>query len=587
MAVSRTRIPTGMYPTGYTPSTSDGKVTPEAMTKDGSGEPINEEMMPDYDCGDEPGHYFISSPLNVYSIGRSGAVVLYVEGGCPNFTWESDNAWATFGTATTSVRYNTISSSATEGQDTVVTVTDTNGLEVTINVPWNGAASCCEDPPALSIQTPLVEIVGEFATCEVVVFIDGGCPPFTWATTTVTGTATLDHAATNSRRNRITGTAECWTLTVTDLCEQTATIGVYPMSVIDSHEFDETYCSLPRALRLSTGYYVVVYEGPDDDGWIKTFSIPASTGVVADVDNYEYTTANGSRSLITHITGNIYAVTSESQYIYTIEISSTGVITKSIKDSELINNRSGLWSILVHIADDVYALVWRSSVLAQMVSTYTIEASGAITAVDTLTAGVSGIPSHAALVTSNVVFSVALTDWGTFEVTTYGVSDAGVITDPYLDNHTFTIPGDDHGVNHGKTSVVEVASNIFAMTHQDIDVGATIATFQINDNGTIEEALIDSLLLANSLADSFPGLVYSGAGDVYYVAYEDTDDKGNISSIKITSAGAISLYDPCGDLEFDAGGTHSPIMLTPSDDWFPVFYKGPGDDGWVKTIDEG
>jgi len=59
---------------------------PIAMMRDGSGEPQNEEMIQDYPCGEETGHYFISSPLNVYSIGRSGAVVLYVEGGCPDFT---------------------------------------------------------------------------------------------------------------------------------------------------------------------------------------------------------------------------------------------------------------------------------------------------------------------------------------------------------------------------------------------------------------------------------------------------------------------------------------------------------------------
>lgn len=137
--VSRTKIPASMYPDDYTPSTPSGTVTPASMTKDGSGKPLHEEMYPDYPCGDEPGHYFINSPVNVSAIDRDDSVVLYVEGGCPNFTWESDNEWATFETAETAVRYNTLASEDSEGEDTVVTVTDTNSAEVTISVPYKGA----------------------------------------------------------------------------------------------------------------------------------------------------------------------------------------------------------------------------------------------------------------------------------------------------------------------------------------------------------------------------------------------------------------------------------------------------------------
>jgi len=223
---SRTRIPTAIYPIGHTVSNEEGETAGQVMMKSGDGSPISKQMIQDYPCGDETGHYFISSPLNVYSIGRSGSVVLYVEGGCPNFTWASDNAWATFSSATTSVRYNTIESTAAEGQDTVVTVTDANGLEVTINVPWNGAASCCEDPPAFSIQTIAAEL-GPFPG-EVVVFLDGGCSPFTW---TISGTGfTLDYAATNSRRNRVhnDGAASCITvaITVEDSCGQIAEVSI-------------------------------------------------------------------------------------------------------------------------------------------------------------------------------------------------------------------------------------------------------------------------------------------------------------------------------------------------------------------------
>lgn len=225
--VSRTRIPMSMFPVGGSETDPVSRtVVPSSVTKDGSGEPYKAQMHPDYDCGDEPGHYFISSPLNVYSIGRSGSVVLYVEGGCPNFTWESDNEWATFGTAETSARYNTLESGAGEGQDTTVTVTDANGLEVTISVPWNGAATCCEDVPIeLAFDTPWGEIDdSKNWPGEVVIFISGGCPPYTWESDN--DRFPLDYAATNSPRNRVHGTyTGYFNITVTDDCGAEITAG--------------------------------------------------------------------------------------------------------------------------------------------------------------------------------------------------------------------------------------------------------------------------------------------------------------------------------------------------------------------------
>jgi len=189
------------------------------MTKSGDGEKvINTQMMPDYACCDDPGYFFISSPLNVYPIGRSDALVLYVEGGCPPFTWAASGSWATFGTAETAVRYNTLESGTDVGADVTVTVTDLCSEEVTISVPWTGAKTCCEDPPAFSMQTLGSELNTALWPGEAVVFLDGGCKPFSWS---VEGVGySLDNATTNSRRNRLAATAGSvgGRVTVEDYC---------------------------------------------------------------------------------------------------------------------------------------------------------------------------------------------------------------------------------------------------------------------------------------------------------------------------------------------------------------------------------
>lgn len=343
-------------------------VIPAAMIKSGDGKQyFREQMMPDYACCDDPGYFFISSPLNVYPIGRSGSLVLYVEGGCPPFTWAASGSWATFGTAETSVRYNTLGSGAGVGADVTVTVTDLCSEEVTISVPWTGAATCCEDPPAFSMQTPMDEITGWPG--EVVVFLDGGCPAFTW---TISGTGfTLDYAETNSRRNRVHGNAgaigltiavedscgqtacqspgmhisapcgfietgealtvtlkygtapitwewvgshtgwtlaeaetadldvivtvasgptdKCVTLKATDFCEASTTA---VLGVNDVDEFDSVRGQHPSVRMTVSGILAVCYEGPDADGWTKSYSVD-SCGQLTAVDSIEHNTTTG------------------------------------------------------------------------------------------------------------------------------------------------------------------------------------------------------------------------------------------------------------------------------------------------------
>lgn len=287
-------INVSMYPSGYTPSTETGEVSDQAMTRSGIGKPINEEMIEDYACGDEPGHYFISSPLNVYALARDSSVVLYVEGGCANFTWASDNAWATFSSATTSVRYNTLTSSADEGQDTVVTVTDSNGLEVTINVPYMDASTCCEDvPTALAFQTPIDELI-DIWPGQAEVFIDGGCPPFTWRATP-SGFYWREYPTTNSRRNKLyretSDNPEY--VRVTDHCGTVVTMRplCFP-AVADYNEMFSTnqrcaVCHINSEESSALGAYAL-----RGDGVVGTFTI-SSEGVASDTgESHDLDTGN-------------------------------------------------------------------------------------------------------------------------------------------------------------------------------------------------------------------------------------------------------------------------------------------------------
>ena len=434
MAVSRTRTPTALFPVGGSETDPVSRTnTPSAITKDGSGEPINEKMFPDYDCGDEPGHYFISSPLNIYSIGRSGAVVLYVEGGCPNFTWASDNEWATFETAETSVRYNTIGSTSAEGQDTVVTVTDTNGLEVTINVPWNGAASCCDDPPTLSFQTTLTELL-DLVTHEVVIFIDGGCPPFAWGVTSEDDAVALDYAATNSRRNRLSGTSKCFIVTVTDLCEQTASLG---NAFCEDTIQIATYGRHPYIQLVSTGLILACYEGTSlvaATGESKSYTISTDCELaLVDSLTHDAGTVFGHDSCLIHsgVVATAFQVTAGIK-VKALLVAGDGTISQHASNSVVISDGYLRFNVVAKSLGGNYCLITRDSGAGYIyVTSVRVSSEGEVTnpVTDTLQITTTGTQyPQGCMLTDDILFTIW--EHGDYipRARCVNVSDAGALT---------------------------------------------------------------------------------------------------------------------------------------------------------------
>jgi len=591
--VSRTRIPTGMYPTGYTPSTPSGKVTPEAMTKDGSGEPHNKEIIQDYPCGDEAGHYFISSPVNTWSIGRSGAVVLYVEGGCPNFTWASDNAWATFGTAETSVRYNTISSTADEGQDTIVTVTDANGLEVTISVPWHGGPTCCEDVPlAFSVQTAWDEVDDSRNwPGEVVILLDGGCPPFDW---TVSGTNfTLDNAASNSRRNRLANAVGPATpeITVTDLCDTCLRGSIFLTAQVDSHVFDATKGAYPGIAQVSGDLFCVAYRGPDDDGWARSVNITAA-GVISEPAsntlefnsteaNYCQVCTRGSVLCIAYLASDSH------RYLEAVVVAGNGTLSQHASNVVQFATNNYPFGQPVHISGDIIAIPYTNADGIVHICTVDVSSEGEVTdpVVDdhTLTPGVvSGYPSMAK-VTDNMYVVV-------FQSTSnYGYAQSVAIAD----NGTISDPGEDKVDITGQylyaPYVVKMYNNTFVVAYNgpgdngDKDGWATV--FHCSNAGTVSKPTDNNHEFEDSSADQCWALRYSN--NVFGVAYSDGSTDGQFKMIKCTVSGGAATWSLVDSWEFDENHCEDVKVLQRDSNTTVLCYTGPDDDGIIKTFGAG
>ena len=147
-------------------------------------------------------------------------------------------------------------------------------------------------------------------------------------------------------------------------------IGLITDAIIDSLEFETSYCFEPDIIHTSGDLYAISYRGPGDDGFVKTVGI-VSNGDILDtpIDYFEYDTAYGHESDIINVSNNVYAIVNSHQYLggylTTIEIDDTGIITKSVLDSTRWDYRQPSGDDdcydpqIIHIGNWVYAIVYR------------------------------------------------------------------------------------------------------------------------------------------------------------------------------------------------------------------------------------
>ncbi len=150
---------------------------PLKMKQPGDGQRHDLNMMPVIACCDED-EYFFEWGFNPDIILPSKSLEVYVEGGCPDYSWSTDDAEYTFANATTSVPYNTLIASAGAGAGVVeITVTDDCANDVTAYV--NNCPPVCATPrfsePDGPLSTP-VTITSNTAGATIRYTTDGSIP---------------------------------------------------------------------------------------------------------------------------------------------------------------------------------------------------------------------------------------------------------------------------------------------------------------------------------------------------------------------------------------------------------------------------
>ncbi len=162
------------------------------------------------------------------------------------------------------------------------------------------------------------------------------------------------------------------------------TSGNITNTVIDTLEFDTGQALFPDIVHISGNFYAIAYQGPRNDGWLKTVEIDTSGNITnSTVDSWEYDTGNGREPSMINVSGTTFAIVSRGGggdgFVDTITISSSGVITKSIIDTLEYDTAYGGLPNIINISGDIYAIVYRGNGDDGWLKTIDIDSSGNIT----------------------------------------------------------------------------------------------------------------------------------------------------------------------------------------------------------------
>jgi hypothetical protein len=268
--------------------------------------------------------------------------------------------------------------------------------------------------------------------------------------------------------------------------------------LLSETELDAEFGYNPRIIPIDDTIYAVVYQGKDEgfgDGTLKTIEIDIN-GDINETEKDTLVFGNGVSGelepVIININGDFYAIVYKNKdneaTLKTVKIYPNGTINDTIIDSLILdNNPKNDEPDIVHVADDIFAIVYRDKTFSKL-HTVQIAPDGIIN--------------------------------GTVDKVTF---DTAWCEDP---------------------EIKHVSGDIFAIAYVKNPNQITIRTVKILSNGSIISTgpgnfYLDELLINNDFADD-PNIIHI-SGEVYAVSYSrHTEKYGEVATFKILNDGSIS-----------------------------------------------
>jgi hypothetical protein len=143
-----------------------------------------------------------------------------------------------------------------------------------------------------------------------------------------------------------------------------STNGFIGNSTIDTLEFDGSQGAAPDIVHVSGDVYAIAYQGPGDDGFVRTATI-ATNGFIGNsvIDSFEFDAADGRAPAIVDVAGDSYAVAyrgpSSDGFARTLTIAANGDIAGAVIDSLEFDTVDAYGPVIINVAEGVFAIAYR------------------------------------------------------------------------------------------------------------------------------------------------------------------------------------------------------------------------------------
>lgn len=353
--------------------------------------------------------------------------------------------------------------------------------------------------------------------------------------------------------------------------------------IVDALEFDTSTGLEPEIIPISGSIYAIVYRGPGSDGWLKTVEIDDDGNIAnSQIDSLEWDTVYAPFPQIIPVSGDVYAIAytgpGNDGFLKTVQISSDGQIGNTVIDTLEFETNFAYVPDIVHVAGSYFAIGYRGPGNDGWLKTVEIAGSGMITntVVDALEFNTSYGLDPDLFHIGGSIFAIAYTGPGADGwLKTIEIDTNGQIVNPSIDTLEFD------GSYGLRPHMVHVTGEIYALAYRGNGADGWMKTVVIAANGQMDDSPVDSFEFDTSYGIE-PDIVQIG-GDIFAVAYSGPGNDGWLKTVEINSSGQIT-DTAIEALEFDTSYCNWPSIIHVTGNVFAVAYRGPGNDGWLKTI---
>ncbi len=320
-------------------------------------------------------------------------------------------------------------------------------------------------------------------------------------------------------------------VTITSNASGGGDIGSINKTVIDRFDFDGAYCNTPDMIHVSGNIYAIAYNGPANDGFVKTVEIALDGSITnSAIDTLEFDTSDCYNPNIIFVSNNIYAIAyrgpSNDGFIKTVSIASNGDIGNSVIDTLEFDTSDCYEPDITFVSGIYYAIAYRGPASDGFLKTVTIAANG-------------------------------------------DISNAAIDTLEFDPSNCY------------EPDIIYISPTYFAIAYRGVSNDGFLKTVTIAANGDIGNSVIDTLEFDTS--DGAYPYIMNISGNTYAIVYTGSSSDGFIKTMTISGVGDIS-NSVISSFEFDPANGQEPQIIHIVGNTFAIAYDGPQNDGYLITL---